>query len=270
MNKHKNIINGITEFYKELVSKIDNYDKPKVEGYLSIKKNKNFIEHYHCYKDANTNKLKREYIGVENIELAKALAQKTYLNELSKTIKPRLDLLLKLNDNFNNINITDSFQNLSDYRKTLLDPVIPIRSHIINNWLNIPYISKPFYPDSKNIITNKGEKVRSKTEKILADLFYSKNIPYKYECPLKINNITIYPDFTFINPNTNEEIYWEHFGMIDVPEYAVKMMKKIILYETNNLRNGDKLIITMESSNHNLDYEWVNCLIDTYLIPKNI
>ena len=50
--------------------------------------------------------------------------------------------------------------------------------------------------DMSNYITDAGERVRSKSELVIANLLYKNNIPYMYECPLKINNNTVYPDFT--------------------------------------------------------------------------
>lgn len=46
------------------------------------------------------------------------------------------------------------------------------------------YKGKELNDDTMEIYTQKGERVRSKSEKILADYFYYNNISYKYECPL--------------------------------------------------------------------------------------
>ena len=51
----------------------------------------------------------------------------------------------------------------------------------------------------------------------------------------------------YCNQKTGEEIYWEHFGMVDVPTYAKKMVKKIETYENNNLFIGENLICTYET-----------------------
>lgn len=47
------------------------------------------------------------------------------------------------------------------------------------------------------ILTDRGERVRSKTEKIMADYFYRKGIEYKYEQPIYLKGLgTVYPDFS--------------------------------------------------------------------------
>ncbi|MFM1603129.1 hypothetical protein ABGF26_08405, partial [Helcococcus ovis] len=50
-----------------------------------------------------------------------------------------------------------------------------------DEWLNKPYTKKPFSNNTPLILTNRKERVRSKSEKILADYFDKMNIPYKYE-----------------------------------------------------------------------------------------
>ncbi|WP_200277183.1 hypothetical protein, partial [Rhodovulum adriaticum] len=114
---------------------------------------------------------------------------------------------------------------------------------------------------------NKGERVRSKSEKILADIFYSKGIDYKYECPVNLSNsVRIYPDFTFLHPTSKKEIYWEHHGMMDDPAYSEETIRKIRTYEKNGIFVGKNLIITFETRSQTLDGEWVEKLIKEHLL----
>ena len=117
------------------------------------------------------------------------------------------------------------------------------------------------------ITTAKGERVRSKSEKILADYFYHAGITYKYECPLILKGFgTVYPDFTFLSPGTGEEIYWEHDGRMDDPEYARNAIRKIETYEKNGIFPGKNLILTFETSRDVLDMNIVQKLVREYLI----
>lgn len=68
--------------------------------------------------------------------------------------------------------------------------------------------------------TARGEKVRSKSEVMIADTLQRFGVPYKYEYPLKLRKFTAYPDFYCLNLRTRKEYYWEHFGMMDNVEYA--------------------------------------------------
>lgn len=101
-------------------------------------------------------------------------------------------------------------------------------------------------------------------------MFYDYGIKYKYECPLTFRDGTVfYPDFTFLSPHTLEEIYWEHHGMMDNPQYALNTVRKIEKYENNGILRNQRLIITYECSNHNLNYNWVQLLIKEFLIKDN-
>ena len=104
------------------------------------------------------------------------------------------------------------------------------------------------FPEDIFYLTNKGEKVRSKSEKILADMFYKWNIPYCYEAKLNLKNMkTIYPDFTLLRICDRKTIYWEHFGLADDGEYATKALIKCALYESEGYAPGEDFLFSVES-----------------------
>ena len=117
------------------------------------------------------------------------------------------------------------------------------------------------------IITDRGERVRSKSEKIMADYFYRNGIFYKYERPLYLRGVGIlYPDFTFLSPKTGGEIYWEHNGRMDDPVYARKAVNKILTYERNQIYAGEKLILTYETEQTVLSTRTIECMVEKYLV----
>ncbi|MBQ4045421.1 MAG: hypothetical protein II627_03140 [Lachnospiraceae bacterium] len=84
---------------------------------------------------------------------------------------------------------------------------------------------------------------------LIANKLFSMNIPYKYEQPLLLNSgTTIFPDFTILDLRRRRELYLEHFGMMDNPEYSEKAIKKNDDYARNGIFLGCQLFITMESS----------------------
>ncbi|MGY3755622.1 hypothetical protein ACWOAQ_03090 [Helcococcus kunzii] len=145
--------------------------------------------------------------------------------------------------------------------------MVPTAKQNLETWKATPYSGNEFVTNAPLIDTNKGDQVKSKSEKIIADKLYALGIPYKYECPLVIDKYTkFYPDFTLIDPFTNKEMYWEHFGMIDNPEYAAAAIKKIAIYEKNGIQMGINLIVSFESSKSGLDNSYIDCLIKRYFI----
>ena len=117
------------------------------------------------------------------------------------------------------------------------------------------------------ILTEKGERVRSKSEKILADYFYRNKIAYKYESPLHLKGYGIvYPDFTFLSRKTKQEIYWEHDGRMDDPGYAQNAVRKILAYEENGIYPGESLILTFETEKNVLNTRIIERLVHRYLL----
>lgn len=85
----------------------------------------------------------------------------------------------------------------------MLTPIEATWNQLLMEWYKEEYLGKEGMPV---ILTEKGERVRSKSEKILADYFYRKNILYKYEKPLYLKGYgTVYPDFTFLSRKAGEE-----------------------------------------------------------------
>ena len=57
------------------------------------------------------------------------------------------------------------------------------------------------------------------------------------------------------------EIYWEHFGKMDLPEYAKNAADKLHMYARNGIYPGDRLITTYETMEQPLDTAIVQKLI---------
>lgn len=84
--------------------------------------------------------------------------------------------------------------------------------------------------------TRKGIAVRSKSEVIIADLLYSKNIEFQYEQVLVGDDGTErWPDFTIFDDTTGQQIYWEHLGMLHRPSYRRNWEKKLAWYRKNGV-----------------------------------
>lgn len=151
-------------------------------------------------------------------------------------------------------------------RRALVKPIILPWDKVLKRWKKKGY-KKNSHEFSAYILIRKGEMVRSKTEKMLADLFFELGIEYKYECPIYIDERrAIYPDFTFLHPRYRIEIYWEHFGLMDKAEYAEKFVEKMKLYEGLGIFPGQRLIISFETSKKPLSELEARLLINEFLL----
>ena len=231
------------------------------EGKLRLSKSNNYVQYYHCYKASKSG----EYISKSNYTLAQKLAQKSYDEKVMKLAEKRLSQIKKIAKDYIDDEIEQIYLNEHIERQKLIGPIEQTWNDKVREWKNIEYKGK-YFQDELVIMTEKGERVRSKSEKIMADYFYRNGIEYKYECPLYLKGIGIvYPDFTFLSKKSGEEIYWEHFGKADEPGYARNMVKKINMYESNKIYVGEKLIITYETEQTILSTGKIEELVMKYL-----
>ncbi len=122
------------------------------------------------------------------------------------------------------------------------------------------------FPLSENYQTMNGELVRSKSEKIILDLMAQNHVLYVYEAPLMLADGLVYPDATALNARLQKTMYWEHFGMMDDPDYANDALQKISRYERSGIFVGDQLIVSFESSKNVLGMKSIERLIRQFLL----
>lgn len=233
------------------------------EGTLRLSTSQNRPQYYHCTKNSKKN---GTYISRENKFLIQQLAQKSYNEKVLKCAEKRLSQIRKITKDYNDHEIEEIFKKEHIERKKLIQPVEPTWEQKMKSWAAEVYQGKEFQDNVPLIFTERGERVRSKSEKIMADYFFRNNIEYKYERPLLLKGYgTVYPDFTFLSRRTGEEIYWEHDGKMDDPTYARNAVKKIEAYENNNIFPGERLILTFETEYTILSTKTIEKLVEKYL-----
>ena len=115
--------------------------------------------------------------------------------------------------------------------------------------------------------TDKGERVRSKSEVLIANELYRHGIPYRYEYPVFNNGVIMAaPDFNCLNVRLRKEYYWEHLGMMGKEEYANRNTAKIEKYTLAKDFDETSLILTFETDRHPLNTKIIEQKIGTYLI----
>lgn len=207
------------------------------------------------------------YISSNDMELVRQLAQKKYNQSILKKAEIRLKQVKKITRDYSDDEIEQIYDKLHKERQLLVMPIEPTWEQKLAQWDGETYQGKEFYEGTAVIITEKGERVRSKSEKILADYFYRNNIIYKYEKPLFLKGYgTVYPDFTFLSRKTGEEIYWEHEGMMDKSDYAKTAVKKLESYQKNGIYLGERLIATFETEQTLLNSQIIEQLVQKYLL----
>lgn len=111
-----------------------------------------------------------------------------------------------------------------------------------------------------------GEYVRSKSERAIYNLLRNANLPFRYECKLELEHARRpnYPDFTILNPNNGKTYYYEHFGMMDDPNYQQDFLSKMRTFLNNGIYPGVNLIMSFETKDTPIDEVYVNHLLEYY------
>lgn len=215
----------------------------------------------------NLTKQHQTYIPKKNIELARNLAQRDYDNKLLHEIEQRQKLLDKFIEEYPDEALEQVYYGMNDYRKALIHPIIETDEQYEKVWLSTPYIRKMIGDEVPVIITENGERVRSKSEKMIADKLKQLRIPYRYEAPLRLGRSTVlHPDFTLLNVKERKEIYYEHFGMMDNPEYVESALNRMELYEKNGIFPGDRLLFSWETMAMPLNMRTVETMLKKFLV----
>ncbi len=230
------------------------------DGFLRIAKKGDAVEYYHKSKD--TCNVNGKYIRKENVKIAEEIAQRDYDMQVIKTSERRIKAMNTFLKVYKETALEDIYSKMNLYRKELIQTAVLPDEEYIKQWLGVEYVGKSFAEDAPEIITEKGERVRSKSEKIIADKLYALGVPYRYECPLILErNVKMYPDFTILKMPEREEIYLEHFGMLDDCDYVSGMLYKLTTYEKNGIYLGVHLFMTHETSREPLNTRTLDGLI---------
>ncbi len=220
------------------------------KGSLKLSKSNGIIQYYHRMEDSK----KLVYISKNDKMMIKSLAQKDYDQRFLKIANNEKKQVKNILYNLANTELMDVYSKTNPNKKEFVTPYILTDEQFLEQWLSVEYKGKKIDDDIPVIITERGERVRSKSEKIIADKLYSMGIPYRYEYPLVLGGFGIvYPDFTLLNMNNRKEIYMEHFGMMDDAEYCKKAISKIEQYEKNDVYIGKNLVVTFETSKQTLN-----------------
>ncbi len=278
--------------------------KTTPQGHLRISQKGNSIEYYHI---TSSDEPLGKYIPLNQENLARQLAQKDYEKKALKLIEEEIKAIqhyLKLVGHNKNNNrkstvtssnhtsltkLAELYTKMNPARQALITPFTLTDVQYAEQWQSVTWTGHSFSDETPVYTTAHGERVRSKSEVLIADALSRYNIPYRYEYPLQVHkkrfdprnhnytgqnqnisnksiqNITLYPDFLCLNLQTRTELYWEHFGLIDKSDYATNAASKLRLYAENGIFPGKNLIITMESQEEPLSSQTIEQIIKAYL-----
>ena len=252
------------QFLEQLQKELQQKLKRSPEGCLRISCSKGRVQYYHRL---STKDKQGKYLPKSELALIDRLAGKDYCLRVLKSTEQESraidDCLRQMPD----ISAEEVYEKLPKVRQIHILPIIESEEHFVAEWSSKSYTGKEIFGDTPEYLTDRGERVRSKSELIIANMLYKENIPYRYEYPVELDGFgTVYPDFTVLNIRERKEMIWEHQGMMDDPDYAEKALRKLNAYMQNGYFPGNELIVSFETSATPLSIRQIRDLIMRYLL----
>jgi len=276
MNKHEilAILKDKSRELTELQSNIAKSPSMKTKGILIIKHQKGTLRLFR-----KTGKATEKYLSSKDRNEIIRLATKAYAIKLDKAAeleKKQIDRCIELLESKKDSagkDMADTdlvHENMPDYIRENSIPSEVTDDGFAERWQKEKYNSRWKKNTDTFYETPRGEKVRSKSEWMIASMLDKAGIPYRYEEIVPLDGdvgVFMHPDFTVLNKRTRKVYYWEHFGAMSNNDYIEgNFMPKIQEYYNFGFLPGDKLLMTFESSGHPLDTTEVKRIIESYLL----
>lgn len=245
----------------ELIKNLKKRGLKAPPGSLRIKTSHNSSQYYQ-YVDNGLS-----YIPRKDDELAYRLAQKDYEEKVIATFEKQLKAIEQFLKDYDRNAPMNVFEDLSEQRKCLVKSIFMSNEEYAKQWLSEPYDKLGFKNGDPVYNTANGERVRSKSEMLIANELLRFGIPYRYEYPVFSNGVKIaVPDFNCLNVRLRKDYYWEHLGMMGNEEYANKNCRKMEKYMMAKDFDMTRLITTYETDRHPINIDAIDATIRRYLL----
>ena len=260
---NENILQEVIEYKYAIQAQLE-----KLEKFLNLRPNeslqistKNSYTRYFVKKESEISYLNKNDLRMND------LIHQRLAKDAIKNLQKNLNAANSFINKYSGKDLTDIAESYPLEMQFLLKDVIQPFSLKIKIWKDVKHPTNTLKPELLIYDTDSGQKVRSKSEVLIANALYAENIPFKYECPLKLkpSGTTVFPDFTVVSLKHHKLFYWEHAGMLDNANYAIDFCEKINKYTMSEITCGNNLIITTETSKTPLSVKTINSIIRSLL-----
>lgn len=209
-----------------------------------------------------------KYMKKQEKSKAYSLLQKKYDKQILFEAEKEMGAIERFLSVVDEDELEKKYSELPPIIKPLITPVALDEETLIKQWESVQYERKGFSPlDESEHYTKKDERVRSKSEILIANSLFDAGIPYLYEFPIKLKSgIIVHPDFTVLNVRTGKTYYWEHLGSMDDMEYVRDNIPKVREYINSGLVLGESLVLTFETLKSPLSPREIERTIKTYFL----
>lgn len=243
-------------------------EKVLPKGKLRVAVNKEKYKQYFWIKPQTRQDFPNgKYLKKDQIDVAEGLAKREYDAKLLECIRRRLDGIERMISEYERDDFERCFWEMEPKVRELVRPIILSDAMYAKKWLEEQRGGQNPSLIEDDFFTERGEHVRSKSEKIIADKFYMRGIPYVYE-PMFVmwDGKEVYPDFKVLNTRTRKEYFFEHLGKMDDAGYSERNSKKLEDYMRSGIWPGERLLFSTETKARPLNIRVLDALVDKYLV----
>jgi hypothetical protein len=231
------------------------------EGAVRIIKHGNGYQFFHRREPKEKSGV---YIPASEFEKARALIQKKYDLKILAVCREQLALIDHFLSKYDSDVLKRIYAKSGEVRKQFIQAAELPDEDFRARWRAFEYSGKEFREGAAEHYTLKGERVRSKSEVMIANVLSQAGLDYRYEYPVMLGSQIVYSDFTVLRMTDRKEIRWEHAGMIDDLDYRNEFLGKIALYEENGFFPGEDLILTAETQKRPFNIRDVQRVVNHY------
>ena len=248
---------------RKIIKKTEASVKRAPDGILKCGRRKNTLEYYWKAPGA----VRYCYIPKKNRKFAAALAQKSYDEKVLRLAKQEEELISKLIKTCEADAIDAAYEKCPEGRKLLIEPVRPSDDEFREEWNKQPSCLLGFGENDSEFYTMRGERVRSKSEVLIANTLYGYGVDYLFECKILLPGYgTANPDFFVLDIKNRRTIIWEHLGKMGDPAYVERNLRKINGYLKLGYIIGETLILTFESESQPISTAVIENTVKHYFL----
>ena len=279
MADFKEALEELMSYYKDFVDLYINQIKDGPEGTLIHQSNhgkKQFL-----LVTTDNGKRNRKSI-TKNTDLLRKLARVEFARKALGVLKPDVALLQSVLDKLKPFEPDRILDSMTNAYKLLPEDFFFDRDAVVTNfnlddadrtrierhreWGEQRYEQCELYPEYKNKRSSRGELLRSKSELLIVERLYHYEIPKHYDETIIANGETFYPDFTFQGAD-GDLFYWEHLGMMNIPKYSSRNIKKLRDYIEAGIIPGNNLILSFDGDG-TINMGMIDAIIKNEVIPR--
>ncbi len=215
----------------------------------------------------------KEYVGSSETDVITGIKMYKFLHDSIRILQKDIDALRRLERKYQEVDPNVFRKKWAAPYKRLPEECFSLaRKPDLEKWRKrfskVHYLegNESIHTESLNHFTEDSDIYRSKSEELISKSLSSHGLSYCYEYPTEVNGREVYPDFTVLSEKNQCLYIWEHFGMVDNPEYLEKTFWKLCEYQRAGHIIGNDLIVTFESRDNPLNGARIRSIVETFLV----